>query len=402
MLKFSDIDLSGKRVLIRADLNVPIENGQITSTTRIKAILPTLKIALEQNSAIILMSHLGRPKEGQFDAALSLQPVATCLSDYLGQPINLVQSLDQVTVAPGQVVLLENTRFLVGEKENDPALGQRLAALCDVFVMDAFATAHRKEASTYGVAQYAPLACAGPLLVSEIEALSKVMQSPKRPLVAVVGGSKVSTKLMVLKNILSQVDCLVLGGGIANTFLAAQGYSVGKSLYEAALVPEAQAMLSYAKEHNKTIPLPSDVVVATEFSAQADAVHKSIEDVSSDDMILDIGPQSSEQLQNIILNAGTILWNGPLGVFEFDQFGEGTKSLALAIAKSHAFSIAGGGDTLAAIEKYQVDEDISYISTGGGAFLEFLEGKTLPAIAILEKNQDPHPNPLPQAVEGTR
>lgn len=384
MLKMTDLDLSGKRVLIRADLNVPLLNGEITSSTRIQAILPTLKIALAQNAAIILMSHLGRPTAGHIDPNFSLKPVATFLEKYLGQPVELVSSLEQVNVKQGQVVLLENVRFYKGEKDNDPNLAQRLASICDVFVMDAFATAHRAEASTYGVAQYAPIACAGPLLVSEIDALDKVMQNPKRPLVAVVGGAKVSTKLMVLKNILSQVDTLIPGGGIANTFLAAQGYPVGKSLYEESLIPEAQAMLQYAQSHNKTIFLPKDVVVANEFSPEAPALSKDIEDVAANEMILDVGKKSIDQITKIISESGTILWNGPLGVFEFDQFGHGTQSLAMAIANSSAFSVAGGGDTLAAIEKYQVSKDISYISTGGGAFLEFLEGKTLPAIAILE------------------
>lgn len=385
MIKMTDLDLTRKRVLIRADLNVPIENGHITSTTRIEAILPTLKIALDQDAAIILMSHLGRPKEGEFDEKFSLQPVATCLSHYLGRPVPLMSEYSKINIKPGEIILLENTRFLKGEKSNDSGLSKQLASLCDVFVMDAFATAHRKEASTYGVAEYARYACAGPLMVSELDALKHVLKEPQKPLVAVVGGSKVSSKLAILNEILTQVDCLIVGGGIANTFLAAAGFPVGSSLYEHDLIPDAQAMLSFAKAHHKEIPLPEDVLVATEFSATAKATIKNVEDVEHNDMILDVGPKTANRIQQIIAKAGTILWNGPLGVFEFENFGDGTRVLAQAIAGSDAFSVAGGGDTLAAIEKYNVADDISYISTGGGAFLEVLEGKTLPAIDILEK-----------------
>jgi phosphoglycerate kinase len=385
MIKMIDLDLTRKRVLIRADLNVPVENGTITSTTRIEAILPTLKIALDQDAAIILMSHLGRPKEGEIDPKFSLQPVAACLSKYLGRPVPLVTEHSNVNVKPGEIVLLENTRFLKGEKNNAPSLSKQLANLCDIFVMDAFATAHRKEASTYGVAEYAPFACAGPLIVSELEALGHVLREPERPLVAVVGGSKVSTKLAILNEILTQVDCLIVGGGIANTFLAAAGLPVGSSLYEHDLIPDAQAMLSFAKAHHKQIPLPEDVLVATEFSAGAKAVVKKVEDVAHNEMILDVGPKTANHIKQIIEKAGTVIWNGPLGVFEFENFGEGTRVLSEAIARSEAFSVAGGGDTLAAIEKYDVADEISYISTGGGAFLELLEGKTLPAIDILEK-----------------
>lgn len=386
MKQMADLDLKNKRVLIRADLNVPVNNGKITSTTRIEATLPTLKQALAAQAAVILMSHLGRPIEGKFDPNLTLQPVADSLSQLLGLPVPLIKDLDKVSVAPGQLVLLENTRFMAGEKNNDPLLSKKLASLGDIFVMDAFATAHRKEASTYGVAQYASQSCAGPLVVSEVHALEKIMIHPKRPLVAVVGGAKVSSKLSVLNEILSQVDCLILGGGIANTFLAAQGFPVGSSLYEHDLIPQAQAMLAYAKNHNKQIPLPVDVMVAQNFSVDAKATLKDINDVTHSDMILDVGLKTIDQIKHIIAEAGTILWNGPLGVFEFNEFGQGTEAMARAIAESHAFSVAGGGDTLAAIEKYGVSTGISYISTGGGAFLEFLEGKTLPALAILEEH----------------
>lgn len=386
MLKMTDLDLHNKRVLIRVDLNVPMENGRITSTTRIQAILPALRLALEQNARVILMSHLGRPKAGIFDATLSLQPIADYLSILTNQPIQFIKNFENgICVEPGQIALLENTRFLIGEKENDPTLSQRLARLCDVFVMDAFATAHRKEASTYGVAQFAPIACAGPLLVSEMAALQQVLHNPQSPVVAVVGGAKVSSKLLVLKNLLKKVDTLIVGGGIANTFLAAKGYAIGNSLYEPNLIAEAKEMLAYAQANHKNIPLPEDVVVAKQLHANATAVHKNVYELYSDDMILDMGPRTIALIEKIIHQANTILWNGPLGVFEYDQFGEGTKALANAIAQSRAYSVAGGGDTLAAIEKYQVENELSYISTGGGAFLEFLEGKTLPAIDILEK-----------------
>lgn len=385
MLKMSDLDLNGKRVLIRVDLNVPIKDGKVTSIKRIEAILPTLKLAQKQNAEIILMSHLGRPTEGTLDPNLSLAPVGECLSQLLKQDVQFVPDLESIQTTPKQISLLENTRFLVGEKQNDPALSQKLAKLCDVFVMDAFATAHRKEASTYGVAEYANVACAGPLLLSEIEALKIIMKKPRRPLVAIVGGAKVSTKLSILKNILEVVDCLIVGGGIANTFLVAADYEVGASLYEPNLVPEAKRLLDYAKKTDKLIPIPDDVIVAKEFSADAKAFKRNIVTIDPAEMIMDIGPQTMQRINSIIANAKTILWNGPLGVFEWDQFGDGTASLAKAIAKSKAYSVAGGGDTLAAIEKYKVENGISYISTGGGAFLEFLEGKNLPAIQILEK-----------------
>lgn len=385
MLKMTDLELGGMRVLIRADLNVPIENGKITSATRIDAIIPTLSMALAQGAAVIVMSHLGRPKEGEPEEKFSLQPIANYLSEALQQPVPLVKDHVAANVSPGQIILLENTRFMMGEKSNDVNLSKSLASLCDIFVMDAFGTAHRKQASTYGVAEYAPIACAGPLVMAEIAALNQAMADPKKPLVAVVGGSKVSSKLAILNEILTKVDTLILGGGIANTFLAAAGYPVGSSLYEHDLIPDAQAMLTYAKTNHKQIPLPQDVVVAQEFSVDAHATIKDVNDVMHNDMILDIGPKTSDLLENIINQAGTIVWNGPVGVFEFDQFGKGTENLAHAIANSKAFSVAGGGDTLAAIEKYQVGEKISYISTGGGAFLEFLEGKHLPALEILTK-----------------
>lgn len=385
LLKMTELDLTGKKVLIRVDLNVPIEDGKVVSTKRIEAILPTIQLAKNQQAKIILMSHLGRPTAGQYDPSLSLAPVATCLEALLGQKVPLIKNLDtEIQLAPGEIVLLENVRFLIGEKENSSLLGQQLASLCDVFVMDAFATAHRKEASTYSVAQYAKVACAGPLLVSEINALQPLMKNPARPLVAIVAGSKVSTKLLILKQLLHTVDCLIVGGGIANTFLAAKGYRVGSSLYEPDLVVAANAMLQFAVDHHKQILLPTDAVVSKEFTKNAKAEVKSIEEINNQ-MILDVGPKTSQAIQKIILEAKTILWNGPLGVFEWEQFSEGTKKLAHAIAKSNAYSVAGGGDTLAAIEKYQIERDISYVSTGGGAFLEFLEGKPLPAIEILEQ-----------------
>lgn len=383
MLQMLDLNLEKKRVLIRADLNVPIDQGKITSIKRIEAIIPTLKYALNQGAHVILMSHLGRPKEGVYDPAFSLQPVAHCLAQLLEREVPLIPNLDAIPDT-FDLILLENIRFCPGEKQNDPKLSQRLANLCDIFVMDAFATAHRREASTYGVAEFAKVACAGPLLVAEISALQQIMKNPARPLVAIVGGSKVSTKLSILKNILTKVDCLILGGGIANTFLAAAGDNIGLSLYEPELVPQASEMLVFAKANNKKIPLPVDVVTSKEFNQQAKATIQTL-DTLSDDMILDIGPDTQRINQEIIAQAKTIIWNGPLGVFEWDQFGEGTKSLASAIAASNAFSVAGGGDTLAAIDKYQVEKHISYISTGGGAFLEFLEGKQLPAIEILER-----------------
>lgn len=385
VIKMDEVDLSGKRVLIREDLNVPIADGKITSDVRIRAVLPTIKKALETNAAVMLMSHLGRPVEGEPDAKYSLKPVADQLSSLLGANVKLVTDwIDGVDVEAGQVVLLENVRFLEGEKACDEDLSRQMATLCDVFVMDAFGTAHRAQASTFGVARFATVACAGPLLVAELAALKKALEKPARPMVAIVGGSKVSSKLTVLASLADIVDQLIVGGGIANTFIAAAGHDVGKSLYEADMVDMARE-LAADKEDRAAIPVPVDVVTAKEFSAEAAAEIKSISDIAPDDLILDIGPETSAQFAAILAGAGTIIWNGPVGVFEFDQFGEGTKAIAEAIADSQAFSIAGGGDTLAAIDKYGVVKDISYISTGGGAFLEFVEGKKLPAVAILEK-----------------
>jgi phosphoglycerate kinase len=373
-------------VLIREDLNVPVEGGRVTSDARIRAALPTIRLALAQGARVLVMSHLGRPKEGGRDPALSLAPVAKALSALLARPVRFVEDwLDGVEAAPGEVVLLENVRFNKGEKRDDESLARRMAALCDVFVMDAFGTAHRAEASTHGVALAAPVACAGPLLVAELEALGRALHAPKRPLVAVVGGSKVSTKLSVLENLLEKVDALVVGGGIANTFLAAAGLPVGKSLYEPDMLDTARRLLARASERGVSLPLPADVVVATELSATAKATVKPAAAVGAAEIILDIGPASAATLGAIVTQAGTVIWNGPVGVFEYDQFGEGTRALTLAIAGSPAFSIAGGGDTLAAIDKYGVQSEISYISTGGGAFLEFVEGRTLPAVAALER-----------------
>lgn len=386
VIKMTDLTLNDQRVLIREDLNVPVKNGQITSDARLRAALPTLKLALEAGAKVMVMSHLGRPTEGEANDEFSLQPVVDYLAAALNYPVRLVKDyLGGVDIAAGELVIFENVRFNKGEKKNDEALAKKLAALCDVFVMDAFGTAHRAQASTYGVAQYAPTACAGPLLAGELEALGKALDNPARPLVAIVGGSKVSTKLTVLDSLSSIVDQLVVGGGIANTFIAASGNNVGKSLFEADLVEEATRLTQQAKANNGDIPVPTDVVVGTEFSESATATLKSVADVSSDDMIFDIGPDSANALAEIIANAGTIVWNGPVGVFEFDQFGEGTKIIAQAIANSSAFSIAGGGDTLAAVDKYNIADKVSYISTGGGAFLEFLEGKKLPAVEILEQ-----------------
>ncbi len=385
VIKMDEVDLSRQRVLIREDLNVPITDGKITSDVRIRAALPTIKKALDANAAVMLMSHLGRPVEGEPDARFSLKPVADRLSSLLGVNVKLVTDwIDGVDVEPGQVVLLENVRFLAGEKACDEDLSRRMASLCDVFVMDAFGTAHRAQASTVGVAQFATVACAGPLLSAELDALERAMDNPARPMVAIVGGSKVSSKLTVLDSLADIVDQLIVGGGIANTFVAAAGHDVGKSLYEADMVDMARK-LAANKEDRADIPAPVDVVTAKEFSAEAAAEIKSVSDVAPDDLILDIGPETVAQFAEILKTAGTIIWNGPVGVFEFDQFGKGTKALAEAIAESPAFSIAGGGDTLAAIDKYGVAENISYISTGGGAFLEFIEGKKLPAVAILEK-----------------
>ena len=384
-LKMQDLELKNKRVLIREDLNVPIADGKVSSDKRIRAALPTIKLALEKGASVMLMSHLGRPTEGVYAEEFSLKPVAEHLSGLLGQEVKLVKDwLNGVEVEAGQVKLLENVRFNKGEKKNDVALSEKMAKLCDVFVMDAFGTAHRAQASTAGVAAFAPIACAGPLLANELEALGNALEAPKRPLVAIVGGSKVSTKLEVLKALSEKVDQLIVGGGIANTFLAANGYSVGKSLYEEDLVETAKAIQADIEKRDGFIPIPSDVVVGQEFSPTAVAVTKASGEVVESDMIFDIGPNSSAALADILKNAGTIVWNGPVGVFEFDQFGEGTKAISLAIAASDAFSIAGGGDTLAALEKYEIEDKISYISTGGGAFLEFLEGKKLPAVAALE------------------
>jgi phosphoglycerate kinase len=386
VLRMSQLDLAGKRVLIREDLNVPVKDGVVTSDARIRAALPTIKLALSKGARVILLSHLGRPEEGKADPELSLEPVAKHLSGLLGQKVPLVKDyLDGVSVEPGQVVLCENVRFNKGEKKDKEDLAKQYAALCDVFVMDAFGTAHRAEGSTHGVARFAPVACAGPLLEGELDALERALEKPQRPLVAIVAGSKVSTKLTILESLLEKVDRLIVGGGIANTFLAAQGIPVGKSLAELDMLDTCRKLLARAKERGADIPLPTDVVVATEFAATAHADVRDVNDVQPGEMILDIGPDTAETLAKLIAESGTVLWNGPVGVFEFDQFGEGTRAIANAIATSKAFSLAGGGDTLAAIEKYGVEEGISYISTGGGAFLEFVEGKRLPAVAALEE-----------------
>jgi phosphoglycerate kinase len=386
ILRMTDIDLAGKRVLIREDLNVPIQDGVVTSDARIRAALPTIRLALERGARVMLMSHLGRPKEGEFDPALSLEPVALRLSELLGRKVPLVRDwLDGIDPQQGEAVLCENVRFNKGEKKDAEELARKMAGLCDVYVMDAFGTAHRAEASTHGVARFAPVACAGPLLVNELVALEQAIDNPARPLVAIVGGSKVSTKLTVLESLLAKVDRLIVGGGIANTFLAALGQPIGKSLHEPDMIDTARKLIGQARERGVDIPIPTDVVVAKEFAASAEADVKDVSAVAEDDMILDIGPDTAERFAGVVAGAGTIVWNGPVGVFEYDQFGEGTKTLAKAIAQSGAFSLAGGGDTLAAIEKYGVEEGISYISTGGGAFLEFVEGKTLPAVAMLER-----------------
>ena len=385
VIRMADLDLADQRVLIREDLNVPIQDGKVSSDARIRAAVPTIQIARDANARVLVMSHLGRPEEGVYDEEFSLAPVAQRLSELLGSKVRFERDwLDGVECAPGEVVLLENVRFNKGEKKDKEELARRMAALCDVFVMDAFGTAHRAEASTHGVARFAKTACAGPLLINELVALETALEKPKRPLVAIVGGSKVSTKLTVLESLLGKVDQLVVGGGIANTFLAAAGYGIGKSLHESEMVEIARGLLERSKSGGVEIPLPTDVVVATEFSATAEADVKAVGEVESDEMILDIGPDTAERFGEILKNAGTIVWNGPVGVFEFDQFGEGTRVIAQAIASSPAFSIAGGGDTLAAIEKYRIGDDVSYISTGGGAFLEFLEGRKLPAVAALE------------------
>ncbi len=380
-----DLDLTGKRVLIRQDLNVPIKNGKVTSDIRIQASVPTIELALAKGAAVMVLSHLGRPEEGHYDEESSLKPVAIRLQELLGKPVRLEKDwLEGIAIAPGEVVLCENVRFNVGEEKNSDALGEKMAALCDVFVMDAFGTAHRAQASTHSVAKFAPIACAGPLLASELDALGKALETPTKPLVAIVGGSKVSTKLTVLESLSEKVDQLIVGGGIANTFIAAAGFPVGKSLYEPDLIPEALRLIAAAKAAGAAIPIPTDVVCAKEFSETAEATVKQVAEVADDDLILDIGPDTAQHYAEILKSAGTIVWNGPVGVFEIDQFGGGTETLSRAIAQSPAFSIAGGGDTLAAIDKYGINDDISYTSTGGGAFLEFLEGKELPAVSILK------------------
>jgi phosphoglycerate kinase len=383
--KMADLDLKGKRILIRQDLNVPVKDGKVTSDIRIRASIPAIELALKANAAVMLMSHLGRPTEGEFDSNASLQPVAQRLSELLNKPVRLQKDwIDGIDIQPGEVVLCENVRFNIGEGKDSAELGKKIAALCDIFVMDAFGTAHRAQASTHSVIKYAKVACAGPLLSAELDALGKSLSHPEKPLMAIVGGSKVSTKLTVLKSLAEKVDQLIVGGGIANTFIAAAGYSVGKSLYEADLVDDAKALIAAAKVNNSDIPIPVDVVCAKEFSDTAVATVKKVTDIADDDMILDIGPETAKQYAEKLATAKTIVWNGPVGVFEIEQFANGTKVLAHAIADSSAYSIAGGGDTLAAIDKYAINDKISYTSTGGGAFLEFLEGKELPAITALE------------------
>tara|TARA_R110001599_G_scaffold40556_3_gene123154 strand:- start:12846 stop:14009 length:1164 start_codon:yes stop_codon:yes gene_type:complete len=381
VIKMSDVDLGGKRVLIREDLNVPIKDGKVSSDARLRAALPTLKLALAAGAQVIVMSHLGRPTEGEFEEQYSLKPVADYLSEALGQSVALLNDWQSgVTLADGQLALLENVRFNKGEKKDEESLAKAYAALCDVFVMDAFGTAHRAQASTHGVAKFAPIACAGPLLASELENLERALANPTRPFVAIVGGSKVSTKLTVLETLSDKVDQLIVGGGIANTFLAAAGLNVGKSLCEHDLIPKAKALME--KCH---IPLPTDVMTGKKFDEKEPATLRPVEFVGDDDMIFDIGPVSAACLAEILKQAGTIIWNGPVGVFEFDQFADGTEEIARAIAESPAFSIAGGGDTLAAVDKFGIADQVSYISTGGGAFLEYVEGKVLPAVAILEE-----------------
>lgn len=385
VLRMTDLDLRDKRVLIREDLNVPIKDGKIAATQRLEAALPTIKKARDSGGRVMVMSHLGRPKEGEFDPAESLAPVAEWLSRALHTPVRLIRDyLDGVKVDSGEVVLLENCRMNRGESKDDESLAKRYAALCDVFVMDAFGTAHRAQGSTHGVIRFAPIAAAGPLLSAELDALARALEHPKRPLLAIVAGSKVSTKLDLLESLIGKVDQLIVGGGMANTFIAASGFKIGKSLCAPDLIGVAQKVMASAKARGAEIPLPSDVVVATEFSATAKATVKKLTDVAADEMILDIGPETGKHYANLIGQAGTVVWNGPVGVFEFDQFGHGTETVAKAVADSSAFSIAGGGDTLAAVEKYGVQDRLSYISTGGGAFLEFLEGKELPAVAALK------------------
>ena len=387
LIKISDLDLSGKRVLIREDYNVPIKDGRVEDDTRIRASLPTIKQILDAGAKIIIMSHLGRPKEGAYDKKYSLAPVAACLSELLGREIPLIKEwLDGVDLKLNDIVLCENVRFQAGEKANDDDLARRMAALCNVYVNDAFATAHRTQASTYGVAKYAPVACAGPLLIAELKALSRALKKPAKPLIAIVGGSKVSTKLTVLESLSEKVDQLIVGGGIANTFLKAVGHNIGNSLCEHELVDAAKRILKITKQRGADIPLPTDVICAKEFNDKAKATVKMIDEVEDNDLIMDVGPQTAAHIAKLVGQAATIVWNGPLGVFEFDQFSNGTRILAEAIANSNAYSIAGGGDTLSAISRFGITEKISYVSTGGGAFLEFLEGKKLPAVSILEES----------------
>ena len=386
LLKMTDQDLAGQRILIREDLNVPVTDGVVTSDARIRASLPTIQAGLTVGGRVMLMSHLGRPIEGEVDPTYSLAPIAQHLGTLLGQPVRLVCDwLDGVDVDEGEVVLCENVRFNAGEKANDESLSRKMAALCDIFVMDAFGTAHRAQASTHGVARFAPIACAGPLLAAELDALGKALNIPARPMVAIVGGAKVSTKLTVLESLATVVDQLIPGGGIANTFIAAAGFPIGKSLVEIGLIGQARKLIDDATARGSEIPVPTDVVVGKAFAADAPATIKLVAEVTDDDMIFDIGPQTAERFAQMMQDAGTVVWNGPVGVFEFDQFGEGTRVLGEAIARSDAFSIAGGGDTLAAVDKYNIADRISYISTGGGAFLEFLEGKNLPAVDMLQK-----------------
>ncbi|MEY8239912.1 MAG: phosphoglycerate kinase [Cycloclasticus sp.] len=389
VINMHDLDLSGKRVLIRQDLNVPIKDGKVSSDARIRASVPTIQQAHAAGAAVILMSHIGRPKEGVYDEEFSLKPVAEHLSSLLGKEVRLEKDwLNGVEAEAGDIVLCENVRFNVGEKADDETLAKKMAALCDVFVMDAFGTAHRAQASTHGVAKYAAVACAGPLLSTELDALAKALFEPAQPMLAIVGGAKVSTKLTVLDSMLDKVDQLIVGGGIANTFIVAQGHSVGKSLYEPDLIEDAKALMRKAEKNGASIPVPVDVVCAKAFSETAVATVKLVAEVEDDDLILDVGPATAKQYAEIVKSAGTIVWNGPLGVFEFDQFAAGTKTLSAAIAQSDGFSIAGGGDTLAAVDKYNITEKVSYISTGGGAFLEFLEGKELPAVSVLQQRAE--------------
>ncbi len=390
-IKMTDLDLKGKRVFIRADLNVPVTGGKVTSDARISASMPTIEYALKHGAKVMVTSHLGRPEEGVYSKENSLQPVADVIANKLGKKVRLIENWlgsDAPTIADGEMVLLENCRFNVGEKKNDDALAKQYAALCDVFVMDAFGTAHRAQASTHGIAKFAPTACAGMLLSGELDALTKALLNPARPMVAIVGGSKVSTKLTVLESLSEKVDQMVVGGGIANTFLKAEGYEVGKSLCEADLVPTAQALMKKMSARGAAVPIAVDVVCGKNFAADEPAVKKDVASVVADDMIFDIGPKSADELVEIIKKAGTVIWNGPVGVFEFDQFGEGTKIIAHAIAETQAFTLAGGGDTIAAIQKYDIYDKVDYISTAGGAFLEFLEGKVLPAVEILEQRSN--------------